>query len=131
MTYALFWKVLLVLGIDQLAVFLVLKVRPDLISPYPHFLAEFPFSLTSLTALSILIILGLILRGKVYYSWPYSLVVAGSLSNTLVYLREGYFVDYLNWGISSANLADFFIMAGIVWIFGLYLKENQQKISPD
>ena len=68
----------------------------------------------------------LIIKLKLYqkYQIILSILITGTISNVIEKISQGYVVDYFNFGIGIANLADLYIYIGILIITYRELSTN-------
>jgi signal peptidase II len=73
----------------------------------------------------------------VLYSLSFGLILAGAVGNVLDRIRIGKVIDFINMGISRSvrwyiyNLADLFLIAGIVLLLVREVKKDAKKEKPD
>jgi len=83
-----------------------------------------------IVSIILLLLIGIFIKLKIYdkFGWPFVLIFSGAISDLIDRIRLGGVVDYIDLNIwPSFNLADCFIVIGVVWFAILTLRSY--KIS--
>lgn len=121
---AFYGLILALFLLDQIVLWALLRWYPDLVhlSPNRWFYGGYPWSL-----MASLILLAIIWPLKNGDPRPKALLTIGLTSNLLCYIRFGVVPDYIPIGPWYSNLADLFIILGIIWLVS---NSRQPKNGP-
>jgi len=112
--------ILILILLDQLIKVIILKYSSwAIINPNYIFGFGVNGGLFFLLAAILILILGIIKLEKTANIYPFGLMLGGALSNLIDRLFRGGVIDYFNIGLIKFNLADIFLIAGVilyVWI---------------